>query len=320
MPRKRLSPALVGVCGGWEFNDASRTYSARQDFTFPQNLTMFVYHLVSMKKYAVVLLLFITTLTKSYSQIDMATHLVSLMVSAGEKTKTDFPLYYAFDREVVTKKLKKEWKKESNRQFDSLSKEIAKHEKDPELYFKRGLVKERMGADQGAKEDFDRSFQLGNRKREIFMKLGRFNYAMGHGSISISYFNSVLKKDSTDADAYLHRGIAKLYYPKFNGLKERMKEAVSDFSMALKYHPDYKPALIMRGYANHILKARDASIVDLTTAAQLTPKEQVPYVLLGRMYIETKQPQMACNTFTKAVENGVEVPATLLKKACKKRK
>jgi lipoprotein NlpI len=244
------------------------------------------------------------------------------MIISGEKAKTKFPLYYAFDRGAVTEKPLKEWRKELNHQFDSLSKEIAKHEKDPELYFMRGLVKEHMGADQGAKEDFDRSFQLGNRKREIFMKLGKFNYAQVHGPIAISYFNSVLKKDSTDAEAYLHRGIARLYYPnfKFSSLKERMKESVSDFSTALKYHPDYIPALIMRGYANYILEAREAGIFDLTTATELAPKEQIVYILLGKMYIETKQQQMACATFTKAVENGVEVPAGLLKQACGKKK
>src|SRR5258706_13304031 len=125
------------------------------------------------------------------------------------------------------------------------------------------------------------------------MKLGKFNYAMGYGPTSISYFNSVLKKDSTDAEAYLHRGIARMYYPnfKFVSHKERMKESASDFSTALKYHPNYTQALILRGFANYLLEARDAAILDLTAATELTPKEKIAFILLGKMYIEIKQPQ-----------------------------
>lgn len=212
-----------------------------------------------MKKSIWVLLLFFTPSTESFCQINLAAAELVAMISR-ETAKKAFPLYYAFDHAIVTGQPLKVWKKKLNHQFDSLSKEIAKHETFPELY-------------------------------------------------------------STDAEAYLHRGIAILYNPKsrFNSLKERCEESIPDFTLALKYHPDDKAALILRGFANYYLEANEAAIVDLTAATELTPKKQIAFILLGKVYIETKQLQMACDTFVKARENGFEVPEKLFKQSCGKK-
>lgn len=257
------------------------------------------------------ILLFIST--RLFGQVDA----LILSFVSRETAKTAFPLYYAFDNDS-SELSGKEFKKGLIRKYDSISKEIARHSKEPTLYLQRGIIKEKLGVYNGAKEDYDHAFQLGYRRRDLFMQLGKINYILGFRSNSIIYFNSVLRKDSTDAEAYLHRGLAILYNSKsrFNSLKERCEEALPDFTRAVNNRRNYKTALIFKGYANYILSSHDDAIDDLTKAIELSPKKEIAFLLLGKAYLERDESRNACETFAKAIDNGFTVPDKLLRKAC----
>ena len=256
---------------------------------------------------------------RSFCQADPA---ITAWVSMAwlQSKKAAVPLKHIFDEENLSESDLKQKKKALNFEFDSLSKEIAKHEKDPALYFKRGIVKVQLDADNSAKDDFDKSYFYGNRTRELYMNLGEVCYRVGFRSNSISYFNAVLKKDSTDGEAYLQRGIAKLYDGRtgFNPAEKRAAESIPDFTKALVYRPEMKEAVILRGLANYYSDKNEAAIRDLLLATEFIPSKPIAFVFLAKIYIETDQKQAACATLRKAETAGIGIDKKLISRSCGK--
>jgi tetratricopeptide (TPR) repeat protein len=266
---------------------------------------------LTMRKLLVIILIIPTT--SAWSQPIFPTAFAGHII-AGLLTKEVAPNYFVFN-ETPPEKPERVL---LNHRFDSVSKAIAKNEQNSHLYFERGMVRKRLGAYQSAEDDFEKAWQLGNRSREFLMNYGELNCYLGAYTNSIRCFNLVLKKDTADAEAYLKRGITKLFLKKYRTQGDILlyTNSIPDFTSALNLNPDLAEALILRGYARVQLEFYQDAIPDLERAIELNPKNEISYSLLGESYLKSNQPSLACETFKKAAANGFEIKKKYILKAC----
>lgn len=237
----------------------------------------------------------------------------TLHLLSGVTAKHAIPL----ENIIESESLNAERKKQINNEYKLLSKQISNDPKNPDLYLKRALLAEQMGAYSTAKRDIDIAFSLGSTKRELYMVAGRVSYYLTYRQTAINYFSAILDYDSTDSQAYLQRGITKLYVSKsrFNSLKERCEESLPDFEKALQFNPSLVEAYLLYGYTNYKLERTDIAINTLSKALQVKPDRQTTIIMLGEIYLENKQTNEACALFADATNKEIEIPKNL-RKAC----
>lgn len=97
------------------------------------------------------------------------------------------------------------------------------------------------------------------------------------------------------ARAWAHRGEA---YAR----KGMTKEAVDNFTRAIKIKPDLTVAWLGRGMARLVERRFDDAIADYSTAIGLDPKDTSSYVARGYAYLVKNEPKRAISDFTKALQ------------------
>lgn len=246
----------------------------------------------------------------SYSQA-LAAYTLHLL--SGITAKHAIPL----ESIMETESLNSERKKQINDEYKLLSKQISIDSENPDLYFERALLAEQMGAYSTAKRDIDIAFSLGSRKRALFMAAGRVSYRLVYRERALEYFSAILAKDSTDSQAYLHRGITKLYISKsrFNSLKERCEESLPDFEKAFQFNSSLTEAFLLYAYTNYKLERTTEAIHALTKALEIDAARQTTVIMLGEVYLENNQLDEACSLFADARKKEIEIPKSLWK-AC----
>jgi len=235
--------------------------------------------------------------------------LLSILLDASNKDP--IPLGSVFEDSVSTNtasSLKSEFKR--------LSLDINKNPKDGSLYYQRGLVKVESGAYLGAIDDFLKARELKCSETDLPLLLGQTSVYTGNRGNAIIYFKNMIRKDSLNSEAFLWKAIAMLYLPKnrFHTLKERCAEALPVFDTALKLRPDYKEALIERGFCYKILNRNADAITDLSKVTVISPSSTVPYILLYKIFDGDNNYKSACEVLEKAASNGVTIPKKHFKK------
>jgi tetratricopeptide (TPR) repeat protein len=231
--------------------------------------------------------------------------------------KKALPLSYVLDTADLRNGSGKEWRKKKSREIDCLNRLIAKDRKNSKLYVSRARLRADLEIFDGADADYKYAYDLRDRSKDFLMAFGKFSRNRGQRANAITCFNSILKRDSTDAAAYLYRGITTLSLAKsrLNSLKERCEDSVFDFDKAVRYHSTLLPALILSGYVHYYLGFNEPAIRGLTMALRQGPNE-VSFLLLGKAYLETDHPEKACEAFVAGARAGFEMPDKLVRKAC----
>lgn len=119
----------------------------------------------------------------------------------------------------------------------------------------------------------------GTRKNELFTN-AMTNLMKDKFGISIDLLNDILIADPGDRLALLARGSV---YLKMN----HAKNAIKDFSEALKIDPNHPKGYHLRGLAQEILGDDDAALKDFTKAIEIDPEYGAAYysraTLLAKM-------------------------------------
>ncbi len=267
-------------------------------------------------KYAFVNLFFVGCSFAATAQVNQLIGIFATKALVGAFSKEIIPLYSVFDVPKLTHQDIKRLKAE----YNSVSKEIGRNPKNTDLYITRGIILDTLALHEKAYQDFRKAYDMGDRRRKVFMELGIINYRMSSRKESFSYFKRIIDKDSLDADAHLHGGIALLYTANRSTLKisDRAKEAIPYFEKCAKIKPDSKEAHLLLGYCYSLQKKKEDAIKQYQQAITLRPKSFSSYLLLGQIYLEDKDYTNACLVFEKAKSQEIIIPDKYIKKACKK--
>jgi len=117
---------------------------------------------------------------------------------------------------------------------------------------------------------------------------------------SISYFTSLISRNTKDWDSYLRRAEAE------HALNQR-EAALADYTRAIELHPDEPFLFVRRGKHSLTMKACAQAAADFQNAAKLKPQWPEPYNLLAGVYGNCPDPnyrdqQKAISAIQRAIE------------------
>lgn len=217
---------------------------------------------------------------------------------------------------------------------------------DADLMAHRGLARERSGDAAGAAADFRRAFQLQPgqatvlqersakaeaegrldeaeqhlteairlhpRLSDLYGQRGYLRYRQQKFRTAVDDYDSALMLDPTDAATLLNRGLAleKIQLP---------ESAYRDFQEGRRLAPEWPRAWFLMGCHQLRKGVLDEAVPLLTMAIQLDPEYGAAYLNRGIAHQRGGNLTQACSDLESAARSGMDVPADLMKKACKTR-
>lgn len=130
---------------------------------------------------------------------------------------------------------------------------------------------------------------------KAYAKRGEANYSCGFMSKAMSDYNSAIKLDPKNLDAYYGR--SRLY-----STKKNFDGAIKDLSKALNISPNYIEALGDRGMLYKEKGNLEAAVDDFSKAVVLGPKHRWPYVQRGLIYMDMNKHDEAIADFEQIVK------------------
>jgi tetratricopeptide (TPR) repeat protein len=127
---------------------------------------------------------------------------------------------------------------------------------------------------------------------------------------AISQFNKVIKQNPQHEKALYNNALAK-------GLLEDYKGAIQELNACIVVNPNYSLAYYNRGYWQELLEEYDKSILDYSKAIEIDKRFTEAYIALAYVYNQKGDNISACQTLTKAKEEGIESANDLLENFCK---
>jgi tetratricopeptide (TPR) repeat protein len=123
----------------------------------------------------------------------------------------------------------------------------------------------------------------------------------GPADHAVADYNDALRRNSTNASAYLHRGAA------FARRSERSK-AVADFTQAARLDPTNPLVYYNRALAHSQVGAYDSALADFTESLRLNPKNDLALFDRGLLHSHKGEHALAIADFSRALR--LEQPAT----------
>lgn len=114
---------------------------------------------------------------------------------------------------------------------------------------------------------------------------------------AIHYLNTLIEIDSTLAEGWFLRGVAKYYLNDLQGSK-------NDFSKSISKNPLFTVAYHYRAIVNNRLARYNDAFKDLEFALELRPGDQEILFTRGGTYIQTKQYDKAILDYTKVIRSA----------------
>lgn len=114
---------------------------------------------------------------------------------------------------------------------------------------------------------------------------------------AIGYLNTLIEVDSTIAEGWFLRGVAKFYLNDLNG-------SILDFSKSISKNPLFTQAYHYRAIVYSRLSKYNEAFKDLTFALELRPEDQEILFTRGGAYIETRQYASAIQDYTKVIRSA----------------
>ena len=111
---------------------------------------------------------------------------------------------------------------------------------------------------------------------------------------SIRYLNTLIDVDSTFAEGWFLRGVAKYYLNDIQGSKK-------DLTKSIERNPNFTIAYHYRAIVNNRLSRYNDAFKDLEQALELRPEDDEILYTRGGTYIQTKQYDKAIQDYTKVI-------------------
>jgi tetratricopeptide (TPR) repeat protein len=202
---------------------------------------------------------------------------------------------------------------------------------EPTAYFNRASAFDMIGKNEQAIQDFKSALKYDEHnvyKAIVYTYMGESYRKMGKDSLSLQYYNSSIKEDSTLSLAYDNRGTFYLdknmlheanadftkaiKLDKFNAsainhygwilvLQGKYQDALNYFNQALVINPAYQFALNNRGYAEFMLGNITLALDDYNKALSINPRMTQAYLNRGWALAITKNFKEAIDDFSTVI-------------------
>lgn len=130
--------------------------------------------------------------------------------------------------------------------------------------------------------------------KAYFFNQARYHLSNNQNTQTISYINELIKADSTIAEAWLLRGVAKYNLNDIRG-------SITDFSAAIRFNPVFTLAYLYRGSAYSQIMRLNLAIADYNAAIDLRPNSIEAYFNRGIAYMLQQQFNKAQNDFSRVI-------------------
>jgi tetratricopeptide (TPR) repeat protein len=199
----------------------------------------------------------------------------------------------------------------------------------PWAYLYRGLVRERMGENRRALEDYARAIRQDASFKEGYYRRGLLHALLGEYDKAFQDQDKVLELDQDDPSAYTARGVARaglgdsqwaladldrgclLAPQRYEGFYHRGRvrhilgmheEALQDLGRVIELSPTFVPAYLLRGDSNRALGENRRALADYGKAIERQPKNAAAYHARGKVRAAIKEFERAIEDFTRALE------------------
>jgi tetratricopeptide (TPR) repeat protein len=130
--------------------------------------------------------------------------------------------------------------------------------------------------------------------KAYFLNQARYHLSNNQNTQAISVVNQLIKTDSTIAEAWLLRGVAKYNLNDVRG-------SITDFSAAIRFNPVFTLAYLYRGSAYSQVMRLNLAIADYNSAIDLRPSSIDAYFNRGIAYMLQQQFGKAQNDFSRVI-------------------
>ncbi|MBM4157218.1 MAG: tetratricopeptide repeat protein [Ignavibacteria bacterium] len=158
-----------------------------------------------------------------------------------------------------------------------LDKYVEMSDKNPDVFFKRGLSYYSLFKFPEATKDFNAAIALDSTYAMAYNMLGLINMRNNLNTQAINNFSKAIKSKVFFPEAYNNRGYA--YY-----LSGDNENAMDDFNKALEQNPNYAEAFLYRGIVRYANGDFDISVQDFTKALNNNKNLVEAYFYRGMAY------------------------------------
>ena len=179
---------------------------------------------------------------------------------------------------------------------------IKKFPEEAEGYFYRGSAKNKLGRDEEAIKDYDKSIELGPHNANIYYNRGVAKNKLGRHEEAIKDYDKAIELDPHNASTYYKRGNTKVQLEDYDG-------AIKDYDKAIELDPHNASAYNNRGSAKDKLGRHEEAIKDYDKVIELDPEISAAYNNRGTAKGELGRYEEAIKDYDKAIELNDQEPA-----------
>ena len=173
--------------------------------------------------------------------------------------------------------------------------EAIKIKPDWSWYYNRGNSYYKLGKNELAIQDFNKSIQLNPNYDKAYNNRGNIYDDLGQYELAIKDFDKSIQLNPNYDLAYNNRGVV------YNNLKQ-YERAIQDFDKSIKINPNYDKSYNNRGNSYNYLGKYERAIQDFDKAIKLNPNYDKAYNNRGVAYINLEKYERAIQDFDKAIK------------------
>lgn len=220
--------------------------------------------------------------------------------------------------ELLATKIPKDDRVRLEKAIDDLNVSISRDRNNATLFLERGLLKKQLSMWLDATADIERALRNDPKKNEAHFYLSELWMMQGSRYNALQEIEQYIKQCPDSAKAFYQKGLVLtfLFKTKVRNFKEQCLESIPEFEKAIALKPNYREALLVRGYCSQFLALFELALADYDKVLAAHPDDSLVYFLAGSLYDEQKDMANACKSYTKAKDLGAKVPDRILKRTC----
>ncbi|AYB32708.1 hypothetical protein D4L85_19945 [Chryseolinea soli] len=265
-----------------------------------------------MKK--ITLLLFLVIAGKAFSQqayppIDLDLIVSSIDAASGRRE---------LSLELLATKISKDDRVRMEKAIEDLNVSISRDRTNATLFLERGLLKKQLSMWLDATADVERALRNDPKKHEAHFYLSELWMMQGGRYNALTEIEQYIKQYPDSAKGFYQKGLVLTFLTraKVRNFKDQCTESIPEFEKAIALNPNYREALLVRGYCSQFLALFELALADYDKVLASHPDDSLVYFLVGSFYDERKDVANACSSYTKARDLGAKVPDRILKRIC----
>ena len=164
----------------------------------------------------------------------------------------------------------------------------------PEPYINRGILKEKIGDNEGAMKDFNKAIELNPNGARAYLSRGLMKEKNEDKDGAMKDFDKAIEIDSKYVKAYINRG----------SLKEKIGDergALKDYDKAIELEPSLCIIYLSRGLLKEKIGDKEGALKDYDKAIEQDKKEELAYVTRGILKEEIGDKRGALKDYNKAI-------------------